>query len=235
MSASSIRVALVEDHTLLAQSLVFALSAEGFDATIVRPPTTGDAMSLLPTIRAARPQVVLLDLDLGPAGDSAPLIGPLQDAGCQVVVVTGVTQRTRWGECLARGACTVLPKSAPLDAIAATVRTVVAGGTVMAPAQRHDLVREWEASRRQHQNVDARFDRLTSREESILAALLAGQRVRNIAAEWFVAESTVRSQVKSILAKLGVTSQIAAVAMARDAGWQPSAAQPVRRSRTAAS
>jgi DNA-binding NarL/FixJ family response regulator len=43
--------------------------------------------------------------------------------------------------------------------------------------------------------------------------------VREVAQDAFVSEATVRTQVKSILAKLGVTSQLAAVAMARDDGW----------------
>jgi DNA-binding NarL/FixJ family response regulator len=43
--------------------------------------------------------------------------------------------------------------------------------------------------------------------------------VREVAQEAFVSEATVRTHVKSILAKLGVSSQLAAVALARDAGW----------------
>lgn len=229
MSSAGIRVALVEDHTLLAQSLLVALSGEGFQANAVPVPATADdARALLPAITAARPDVVLLDLDLGTVGDGAPLIAPLTDAGCAVVVVTGVTHRLRWGECLASGARTVLPKSAPLDAIAATIHAVVDGRTAIVPAQRDALVRQWQASRQQTQSVDARFHRLSRRETQILAELTAGKRVRDIAADAYVSESTVRSQVKSILAKLGVTSQIAAVAMARQAGWRPSpqSAQP---------
>jgi DNA-binding NarL/FixJ family response regulator len=50
-----------------------------------------------------------------------------------------------------------------------------------------------------------------------------GQPVRDIARQSFVSEATVRTQVKSILAKLGVTSQLAAVGAAHQAGWRPPA------------
>ena len=50
---------------------------------------------------------------------------------------------------------------------------------------------------------------------------MKGQTVREIATECVVAEATVRTQVKSILAKLEVTSQLAAVGLAHRVGWQP--------------
>ena len=50
---------------------------------------------------------------------------------------------------------------------------------------------------------------------------MKGQTVREIATECVVAEATVRTQVKSILAKLEVTSQLAAVGLAHRVGWKP--------------
>jgi DNA-binding NarL/FixJ family response regulator len=227
MSVAPVRVTLVEDHTLLAESLLVALDGEGFLAMSVSP-RAGRAVDLLPAIEDTRPDVVLLDLDLGRAGRSTPLVGPLRAAGRAVVVVTGVRQRALWGECLAAGADTVLPKSAPLDAIVATVRAAARGARVMPTAQRDELVGHWREACGQARAVDSRFARLSSREQEVLAALVDGRRVRDIAADSCVAESTVRSQVKSLLAKLGVTSQLAAVALARETGWRvpaPSAAR----------
>jgi two-component system, NarL family, nitrate/nitrite response regulator NarL len=221
MTRATVHVVLVEDHTLLAQSLVVTLAAERCLVTTVRPPRGSRAPDLLDSITSVSPDVVMLDLDLGSAGDGAALIAPLGEAGLPVVVVTGVTDRRRWGECLASGARTVLPKSAPLEVIGTTLRAASQGGQVLAERHREALVREWQHSRRDTDHARARFDRLSTRERDVLAGLLAGRRVRDLAAEATVSESTVRSQVKSLLAKLGVTSQIAATAMARQCGWRP--------------
>jgi two-component system, NarL family, nitrate/nitrite response regulator NarL len=223
MSEKPTRVALVEDHVLLAESLYVALTAEGFEARPIAVPADAvDASVLLPPILEQRPHVVLLDLDLGAAGDGISLIAPLTRADSAVVVVTASTEEARWGHCLANGARTVLAKSSSLDRIVDTVRQVTGGEPPMPEAQRYELIQTWYRKRQDDQGVRARFGRLTPREEEVLAALTAGKRVRDIASESFVSEATVRTQVKSVLAKLGVTSQIAAVAFARELDWHPS-------------
>jgi two-component system nitrate/nitrite response regulator NarL len=63
------------------------------------------------------------------------------------------------------------------------------------------------------------FDRLTPREEEVLSALMRGAKARDICTQSFVSMPTVRSQIRSILTKLGVTSQLAAVALAYQSGW----------------
>lgn len=63
------------------------------------------------------------------------------------------------------------------------------------------------------------FDCLTPREEHVLSALMTGAKARDICVQSFVSMPTVRSQIRSILIKLGVTSQLAAVALAYQSGW----------------
>ena len=221
MTGKATRVALVEDHLLLAQSLCFALDAEGFDPVIVRiPPEVTHASALLDPVLDTGAAVTLLDLDLGHAGQALPLIGPLAAAGVCVCVVTGAADPTQWGECLANGAKAVLPKAAALEEIVNTVRETLAGRQVITETQRYELVQRWYRHQSGLQGARARLDRLSPREAQVLAALAEGRRVRQIAAEAFVSEATVRSQVKSILAKLGVSSQIAAVATANALGWR---------------
>ncbi len=92
----------------------------------------------------------------------------------------------------------------------------------MPEARRYELIQNWQRQRNDNQDMRTKLDRLTPREEEVLAALSEGKRVRDIASESYVSEATVRTQVKSVLAKLGVTSQIAAVAFARELDWRPS-------------
>ena len=58
------------------------------------------------------------------------------------------------------------------------------------------------------------------RESEVLGHLMKGRAVREIAGLSVVSEATVRTQVKSILAKLEVSSQLAAVGLAHEIGWQ---------------
>ena len=217
MTTERTRVALVEDHLLLAQMLCFALEAESFErAMVMIPKEATRASELLDSILEGRPEVVLLDLDLDQVGSAMPLIAPIAGAGISVCVVTGSSDQTRWGECFANGARAVLPKSSPLEEVVDTVKHTLAGRQVITEAQRYELVQRWYRHRSDEQSTRARFDRLSPREAQVLALLAEGRRVREIASAAFVSEATVRTQVKSILAKLGVSSQIAAIALAKD-------------------
>jgi len=66
---------------------------------------------------------------------------------------------------------------------------------------------------------------LTPREREVLSALAKGQRAEAIASESGVSSATVRSQIRSVLAKLGVNSQLEAVALAWTVGWLPTASR----------
>lgn len=63
------------------------------------------------------------------------------------------------------------------------------------------------------------FDRLSARERQVLSALMRGETAGEISRQSFVSLTTVRSQIRSILIKLGVSSQLAAVALAYRSGW----------------
>jgi DNA-binding NarL/FixJ family response regulator len=85
--------------------------------------------------------------------------------------------------------------------------------------QRQHLVNELRCAREHERAEREPFDRLTSREQQVLNALADGRSVACIAEDWFVSEATVRSQVRGVLLKLGVSSQLEAVARATKAGW----------------
>lgn len=219
---SSVRVLIVEDHTLFAESLELALSMEGYD--VRRPPVTRNGAtqsSLLATVVRLHPRIVLLDLDLGPLGDGVRLIGPLARTGTMLAIVTGSTDRARWGECLRYGARAVLTKAQPLNEILATVRRLNEGLPVMDRTEREALLQEWHETRHEKQASRQRLQRLTNREREVLARLCEGKTVHEIAHDSVVSEATVRTQVKSILAKLEVSSQLAAVGLAHSVGWYP--------------
>jgi two-component system nitrate/nitrite response regulator NarL len=219
---SSIRVAIIDDHVLFAESLELALCVEGYDVRRISVPMEERApAALTAAVTRLRPRVVLLDLDLGGFGDGGRLISPLARSGANVVVVTASVDRGRWGEAVRYGARKVLPKSRPLNEILAAVRRISQGLPVMSREEREELLAYWHSERAERQQLHSFFDTLTVRERQVLAHLMRGRNVREIASASVVAEATVRTQVKSILAKLGVTSQLAAVGLANSIDWRP--------------
>jgi two-component system, NarL family, nitrate/nitrite response regulator NarL len=216
------RIALVEDHLLFAETLEVALTLDGHD--VHRMPIPEQAMSstqLLAGLQRLRPRMVLLDLDLGTAGDGTRLVEPLTQSGIAVLVITASTDRARAGECLRYGARAVLQKSAPLREILGAIRLIAEGRPVLSRDERDRLVAEFFQEKAQIQGLRRKLELLTSREREVLGHLMTGLPVRDIADRSFVSEATVRTQVKSILAKLEVSSQLAAVGAAHEARWRP--------------
>lgn len=168
----------------------------------------------------AHPRTVLLDLDLGRFGDGANLIAPLAKAGINVVILTASDELGRWGGCMRLGARRVLPKSGALQHALATVRRLHQGLPVISREELESLLEAWARDRRTIDDLRRRLDLLTPREREVLGALIEGRTVRAISQGSVVSEATVRTQVKSILNKLEVSSQLAAVGMANQVGWR---------------
>jgi DNA-binding NarL/FixJ family response regulator len=219
-SERSARLVIVEDHELLATSLVLALRQRGLEAQTVDG-LAADA--IVDTVRALAPILVLLDLDLGPArGSGLELIRPLIAAGGRVVMMTGVVERVRLAACIEAGAVGIVGKTAGFAELVDAIRRAAAGEELLTASQRRAFLSELDASRRADRDRLAPFTALTPREQAVLARLVAGELAETIAARSYLSVGTIRSQIKSILRKLGVSSQLAAVALARNAGWSRS-------------
>jgi DNA-binding NarL/FixJ family response regulator len=213
------RVFIIEDHELLAQSVGLALEGEGCD---VRLSDLRGMEEVLAEAEEHAPDVVLLDLDLGgELGDGVGLIAPLHNGGARVVVVTGTKLPPRHGLCIEQGAVAVLAKSTPFAELVHVVQEAAAGRSPLRDDQRQDLLAALRRWRQEEKDRLAPFERLTPRERQALACLLEGLSAERIAKTWVVSEATVRSQIRGVLTKLDVGSQLAAVAAARRAGWVP--------------
>jgi DNA-binding NarL/FixJ family response regulator len=220
------RIVVVDDHALFSDALELTLGIEGYDVRSVPLPETGLPMpELLARILGQAPRLVLLDLDLGPSGDGVELVTPLAAAGVDVVVLTAAVDRGRWGEAIRSGARKVLSKGAPLGESLGVVRRLYQGLAVTTAHEREQLIRHHQEARARQQERRRRLGLLTARESQVLGRLMEGLTVREIAAASTVSEATVRTQVKAVLAKLEVCSQVAAVGLARQAGWPGNAAE----------
>ena len=213
------RVLLVEDHAIIKQALSLALKRSGIEVEMAWELTPEAVLRLAESFR---PDVVLLDFWLGDA-DSLPMIGPLRDLGAQVVILTGTTDRRVLGECIEAGALGVVSKGESLDRLALAIEDAVRGTAVMRPAEKEELVEAARAGRREDEEKLAPFAKLSTKERQVLGHLMAGRSAEEIARAEYVSLATVRSQIRAILQKLDVNSQLAAVAMAQKVGWEPGA------------
>jgi DNA-binding NarL/FixJ family response regulator len=221
MSAPRMRVTVVDDHSLFAESLAIALRAKEIDARTVVPDQTSTFAQLGRAIVKTQPHLVLLDLELGIAGDGMRLVSGLSGGGISVVIVTGSADRVHQGEALAHGARAVVEKSAPFAQIVAAVERVHSRLPVMPRLERDQLMAAYREAEESSRDLRRKFGSMTRREAEVLGQLMAGKQVGEIARLRFVSESTVRTQVKSILAKLQVSSQLTAVGLANQIGWHP--------------
>jgi DNA-binding NarL/FixJ family response regulator len=222
VSQSRLRVTVVDDHSLFAETLAIALRAREVEAcTVVPDPASTTFAQLGRAIVKTQPHLVLLDLDLGIPGDGMRLLSGLSGGGISVVIVTGSSDRVHQGEALANGARAVIEKSAPFNDIVEAVDRVRNRLPVMPRQERDELLRAYRKATESTRELRRRFATMTRREAEVLGQLMSGKQVSEIARLRFVSESTVRTQVKSILAKLGVNSQLTAVGLAHQLAWQP--------------
>jgi DNA-binding NarL/FixJ family response regulator len=178
-------------------------------------PPSLDAEAVIATARETNPDVVLLDLNLGGGRTGIPLVGPLVALGTRVMVLTGTADEGMQGAALAEGAHGIFLKNSSLEDLCRSIADLTAGQMILRPAERESLV----AQAALRADAMAKIGRLSNREREVLTALVEGQAAEAISTNQYVALGTIRSHIRAILRKLEVNSQLAAVAVARRAGF----------------
>jgi DNA-binding NarL/FixJ family response regulator len=211
------RVLVVDDHALVAAGVVIALLDAGFTATACEPVSDRAVLDAAASLPA---EVVLLDLMLDGSGVSAlDLIRPLCGLGASVVAFTGSRDRVVLGTAVEAGVAGIVHKSEPFPQLLDGVRRVARRESLLSDRRRYELADELRRYRLERDTALAPFAALTPREAAVLTRLMAGESAEGIAAASFVAVATVRTQIRAVLAKLDVNSQLAAVAAAHRAVW----------------
>lgn len=214
---SARRVLIVEDHELLAHGLSLALRLEGLEVRISQGPRTSDVLEVA---REFQPDLVLLDYQLGgELGWGTELVAPLREQGARVVMVSGTMTPRSLAECVEAGCDGFVDKSRPFEELLDAVFAAIRGETLLEAGERTELLLALRRERADEAGRREILERLSAREAAVLSALIEGRSAERIAAEAFVSPTTVRSQIRSILRKLGCNSQLAAVALARELGW----------------
>jgi DNA-binding NarL/FixJ family response regulator len=214
-STASVPRILVAGDDLLAGALTGALERYGF-ATMRIAPSGAEMEHGL----AWKPDLVLID---GQSFDDVVASGSMRRRGraeyqlCVIDTADGGARRDAWRHA---GASELVDKDQPFDQLLLTItRLLRVTPTPRTERRSAASLASMRAGPLVHDAQLERFAALTEREQFVLAELLEGHCAEEIAKTAYVSISTVRSQIKSILQKLGVNSQLAAVALARRAGW----------------
>jgi len=199
----AITVLVADDHPVVREGLRSFLSARP-GITVVGE--AADTPSVVAAARVQSPDVVLVDLMM--PGDGIEAIRQLRALSPppRVLVLTSFAGDDKVLPALRAGAAGYLLKDVRPADLEAAVRTVHQGGALLAPAVATRVL-DQATSPRPSTVDDDRLAELTPREREVLALLARGLTNRQLAAELFVSEKTVKTHVSSILTKLRVADR----------------------------
>jgi DNA-binding NarL/FixJ family response regulator len=207
-------VVILDDRPLTGQMVQAALRRHGIAAELT---TIADEVEKRAGSGAAVTAVV--PVRAGEGAHTAAIMRRIIEAGGRVIGLADGADRLDLAACLEAGAAGITSGSSSLLDLVSAIRRVAAGLSVVSERERVDSIIELRERRRSEHARQAPFATLSPRECDVLRQIAAGNTAATIAENSFVSLATVRSQIRSILQKLDVNSQVAAVALARSAGW----------------
>ena len=198
-----IRVLIVDDHPIVRDGLLAVLGDQPDLEIVAAVGSAEEALGL-----AARPDIVLLDLEL-PGLDGVAALPRLAEAmpAARMLVLTAYATDERVFGALKAGAAGYLLKGTPATEIVRAIRDVHAGGSALEPAVAARVVAAVGAPHRVSTE-------LSPREREVLALLAEGLPTKQIARSLGITERTVKFHVASLFAKLGASNRAQAVALA---------------------
>jgi len=211
------RILIAQDQHLVADAMAVALRGAGYDADVAAGTTPAIVRA---DAEHRHPDLAILGIELRRGvADGLGLITALKAIGSAVIVFAEPVAATLRAACLEAGADGILTLSADLRTLFRFVERALAGEPLLEARERAAILCDAAAHVRRDCQTQASFSALSLRERQVLLALMSGQSAAQIAAESFVCLATVRSHIQMLLTKLGVSSQVAAVAVALEADW----------------
>ncbi len=202
--ADKIRVLVADDHVTVLEGLVAIIGRQP-DMTVVAQASNGrEAVDLW---QKHHPDVALLDLRM-PMLDGAGVIEEIrrQNESARVIVLTTFDTDADISKAIKAGAKGYLLKDAPREELLECIRKVHGGETCIPPS----LVAKLAAG--------MSSEALTGRELDVLTLLARGKSNKEIGANLYISETTVKSHLRSIFTKLNVLSRTEAITAASRRG-----------------
>ncbi|GIE30633.1 DNA-binding response regulator [Actinoplanes italicus] len=212
----TIRVLIADDQTLVRTGFRVILEAED-DIEVVAEADTG--AEAIRQAQLTRPDVILMDIRMPELDGLAATERILrQEDPPTIVVLTTFDHQEYVYRALHAGAAGFLLKDAPSSRLIAAVRAAATGDSLIEPSITRRLVERFAAPP-PAAGPPAELAALTERERDVLRLIAGGLSNAEIAAELVVAETTVKTHVARILAKLNVRDRVQAVVIAYRTGF----------------
>lgn len=203
-----LRVLIADEQQLFRRGLYVVLGSEEQMEVVGE---AGDADTAASLAAALAPDVVLIDVRMPGGGVAA--IRRIRELvpGTRILVLTASDDDADLYRAIEAGANGYLLKEITVEEVAAAVREVVAGRSPISPPMASKLIEEFGALARRAARAEMEDPVLTAREVEVLRLVAGGRTNRQVAAELFISENTVKNHVRNILEKLHLHSRMAAV------------------------
>jgi DNA-binding NarL/FixJ family response regulator len=210
----SIRVLLVDDHALARTGLRMVLDAEP-DIEVVGEAANG--RQAVHGVGRLQPDVVLMDVRM-PELDGIAATREIAGGPTRVLILTTFDLDEYVYDALAAGASGFLLKDVGPEQLTEGIRVVASGDALLAPTVTRRLIDELVAARRRPAPPPAELESLTPREREVLELVAQGLSNVEIAELLVVEETTVKTHVSRLLAKLDLRDRVQAVIFAYESG-----------------
>jgi DNA-binding NarL/FixJ family response regulator len=216
MAESRIRVLIVDDDDLMRAGLRGVLSS---DQAIEVVGEAGDGSEAAYRTRLLRPDVVLMDVRMPDLDGIAATREVLESSPeAKVVMLTTFEQDDYIFGALNAGASGFLLKRTRPEELIAAIHTIAAGDSLLSPSVTSRVIERMAGQPASDAARDPRVAELTPREAEVLELVARGLSNGEIGARLVIEESTVKTHLKRVLAKLGVRDRVQAVIFAYESG-----------------
>lgn len=219
MTGSPVRVLIIDDDDLMRAGLRGVLTT---DEALEVVGEAGDGREAVYRTRLLRPDIVLMDVrmpDLDGISATREVLAAFPEV--KVVILTTFEDDEYIFGALNAGASGFLLKRTRPEELVAALHTIAAGDALLSPSVTSRVIERMAQQPAPDASDDARLDELTAREREVLEHLARGLSNGEIAELLVIGESTVKTHVKRILAKLDARDRVQAVIFAYETGLTP--------------
>ncbi|MEL6868891.1 MAG: response regulator transcription factor [Pseudomonadota bacterium] len=213
----TISVLVVDDQSLVRRGFAMVLGHET-DIDVVAE--AGDGIEAIAAAREHQPDIVLMDIRM-PELDGLEATAQILAQGetqTRIIILTTFDPDEYVYKALHAGASGFVLKDIPPEDLVSAVRTVAAGGALLAPSITRRLIGRFATHLGNDSELARRLERLTAREREVLQALASGMSNVEIAEALFIGAATVKTHVSSLLSKLALRDRAQAVVFAYECG-----------------
>lgn len=196
-----IRIVIAEDQRMLLGALASLLDLEEDMEVIGRANNGEDVVNL---VREHQPDICIMDIEM-PIKSGLDAAEEMKGEGVKIIILTTFARSGYFERALKAGVSGYLLKDSPIEELAQTIRSVMAGRRIYAA----ELVDEGYREK----------NPLTEREKAVLELIADGKNTKEISSELYITTGTVRNYVSVILDKLGVGNRIEAIKHFKEKGW----------------